>query len=451
MKKYLHLLFTGLLLTGCQKDLLDQKPDKALLVPETLADMQSILDNTAVFNRAPTLTGLADGDYYTTDAGWKGYSSDSERQTYTWAADIFGASTNSDWNVPYQQVFYANIVLEGLDKLSASRQADELRGTALFYRAFAYYNLAQMFTLPYQPGSAATDLGLPLRLHSDVTESVPRSNLQLTYDRILADANEARKLVPLTVFYKTRPNTAAAFGLLSRFYLALRDYPQAGKYADSCLQLSNLLVDYNTLSMTAARPFTKALPNGNDEMIYYEIGNAFSYTTSTSPTYADNALYASYAAGDLRKAVFFKASGTSGTFKGTYSGVIQIFFGIATDEMYFNRAEAAARQGNTANALADLNRVLAKRWKTGTFVPLTAVNADAALALVLSERRKELFGRNLRWADLRRLNRESRFSMALTRTINGNTYTLAPDSKRYTYPIPLDEIKLGGLEQNERP
>ena len=131
--------------------------------------------------------------------------------------------------------------------------------------------------------------------------------------------------------------------------------------------------------------------------------------------------------------------------------MIQIFFGIATDEMYLNRAEAAARQGNTTNALADLNKVLAKRWKTGAFVPLTASNADAALALIIVERRKELFGRNLHWADLRRLNQESRFATTLTRTINGNSYSLAADSKRYAYPIPLDELKLSGLEQNERP
>ena len=152
-----------------------------------------------------------------------------------------------------------------------------------------------------------------------------------------------------------------------------------------------------------------------------------------------------YAPGDLRKSIFFKASGSSGTFKGNYSGIVAIFGGLATDELYLVRAECAARQGQTAAAMADLNTLLAKRWKTGTFVPLSAPDAATALAIILAERRKELVGRNLRWTDLRRLN-----NVSLVRTLNGTTYTLAPGSPRYTYPLPADEISLGGLQQNAR-
>jgi hypothetical protein len=114
------------------------------------------------------------------------------------------------------------------------------------------------------------------------------------------------------------------------------------------------------------------------------------------------------------------------------------------------RAECRARAGQLSGALSDLNTLLAKRWKTGTYVPLQAATAEAALSLVLAERRKELVARNMRWADLRRLNGDPARQVTLARTLNGNSYTLEPGSRRYVYPIPAEEVRLGGLEQNER-
>src|ERR1700712_1411141 len=101
-------------LAACQKDFLDTKPNKALLIPTTISDMQALLDNIAVFNLSPGITGIADGDFYTTDAGWKAWGTDGERNSYTWAADIFNGGTAYDWTQAYQQVFYANVVLDGL-------------------------------------------------------------------------------------------------------------------------------------------------------------------------------------------------------------------------------------------------------------------------------------------------------------------------------------------------
>ncbi len=70
---------------------------------------------------------------------------------------------------------------------------------------------------------------------------------------------------------------------------------------------------------------------------------------------------------------------------------------------------------------------------------------------ILEERRKELpFTGQLRWEDLRRLNKDQRFAKILVRTIAGNEYQLLPNSKRYVFPIPDIEIELSGIPQNER-
>ncbi len=127
------------------------------------------------------------------------------------------------------------------------------------------------------------------------------------------------------------------------------------------------------------------------------------------------------------------------------------FCGLAANEMYLIRAECLARQGNKEAALSDLNALLRKRFKTGTFTDLGAASVLDALTLVLSERRKELpFTGNIRWEDLRRLNKEANFRRTLTRIVSGNTYTLLPNDARYVLPIPQVEIEITGLTQNER-
>ena len=59
--------------------------------------------------------------------------------------------------------------------------------------------------------------------------------------------------------------------------------------------------------------------------------------------------------------------------------------------------------------------------------------------------------RGLRWTDLRRLNRDPRYAVTLTRSINGTTYMLPPNDARYVYPIPDAVIAANpGMEQNVR-
>jgi hypothetical protein len=113
------------------------------------------------------------------------------------------------------------------------------------------------------------------------------------------------------------------------------------------------------------------------------------------------------------------------------------------------RAECSARLENPTGAMKDLNTLMEKRWNNKVSYPvITAANAEDALRKVLVERQKELFLRGQRWNDLRRLNKDDRFKVTLTRTIGGVTYTLEPNSYKYTLPIPDDVIQLSGMEQN---
>jgi hypothetical protein len=443
-------------IASCQKDFLNAKPNKALLVPQTLTDFQALLDNSSsIMNIVPYLNEVGTDDIYTSNSGLISQSQEIQN-AYIWASKIFQERTSSDWNIPYQQVLYANIVLDGLKdfKVDAATQSqfNEIMGSALFARAFAFYNVAQEFAAPFDAASANQDYGIPIRLTSDVNEVSKRGTLQQTYDQIINDLLKAVDVLPSVQPYKTRPTKASALAMVARVFQTMENYKLAAQYADMSLTSYNKLINYNSLNDMDAMPIPSSLPNSNDEVLFYSalIYNGF-ISGSSSLTSIDTLLYGDYASNDLRKTVFFnKVSDNLILFKGSYAVNGYEFGGLSTNEVYLISAECNARNGNATAAMTALNTLLKTRWKTGTFIPFTANSADDALIQVLKERRKELVYRNTRWTDLRRLNKDSRFAITLKRRINGQVYTLPPNDKRYVLPIPNDVISASGIEQNIR-
>jgi tetratricopeptide (TPR) repeat protein len=438
---------------SCEKAFLDARPDKALVVPETLADFQSILDNTAVMNVAPALNEVSADDFQPTAVGWM-IMSEIEKNCYTWQPDLFANQQTAEWNAPYQQVFYANTVLDGLSALPADaadqKQRRHLEGAALFYRAIAFYHLAQLFAAPYQASDAQTQLGIPLRLTSTVQEKSLRSSLQQSYDQIISDLKKAANLLPDKADYKSRPSKAAAFALLSRVHLSMQFYDQAASFADSCLSIQPDLINYSVLDSTSAWPFPAALPNGNSEVLFHTSKIAYLYGVP-SFVVIDPALYNSYDSQDLRRVLFFNNRGAGNiNFKGSYNSSLNTFSGLATDEVYLIRAECSARSGNTAGAVRDLDQLLESRYKKGSYKSVSGLSQTDLLSRIITERRKELVGRGLRWADLRRLNLEERFKRPIQRTISGQSYSLMPNDSKYVFPIPANELAASGIPQNVR-
>ena len=454
MKKIITILIlSGLvLLTGCKKDWLSAKPNKALVIPTNIKDFQALLDNTTVFNvNAPSMGQISCDDYYVTFDKWQSLYNNWQREAYIWAPDIYqGYNYIDSWNLPYQRILYENVALEGIEKITPDSTQlaawQNVKGTALFCQAYDYYCLAQLFAKPYDATTAGTDPGIPARITSDANEKVIRGTVQETYDRIINDLKASIKLLPLTQQFKTRPTITAAYALLARTYLCMSNYDLALSYADSSLQLNSTLLDYNTVDSTAYNPLS-----AYDNEVLYDFALAYDDITDFSVASVDSNLYSSYVSQDLRRPLFYLNNGISYGYIGSYDpSQFFLFAGLATDEVYLISAECNARKGSTAAAMERLNTLLSNRWQTGTFTFLTATSADDALNQILTERRKELAFRGLRWTDLRRLNKESPFAVTVTRELGGQTYTLPPNDPRYVLPIPDNEIKYSGIAQNPR-
>jgi tetratricopeptide (TPR) repeat protein len=459
-------LTIGLLLllyvaTGCKKQFLDAKPNDNLVIPSGLGDMQQLLDNMGIINGGKNIYGadpslaIASCDEYYMPFVYYNVMTDYNKAVYSWAKYIPWPAADKNWKAPYRVVFYANSVLEGIKNVqpSLSEQAsyNSIKGSALFYRSFHFFNLAQIFTQPYDASKASAVLGIPLRLTPDISEVSVRATLQQTYDRIVNDLIEATTLLPNQQALQTRPSKPAAFALLARVYLSMGDYSKSLIYCDSALKINNTLLDYNTISPTVSVPFAVL----NQEVLYQSsvsLGNGplAAPSSASSGLRVDTTLISHYTANDLRLKLFFKTIPDGKfIFKGFYSGGSIPFSGIANDEVYLMQAECFARANDVANAMKSLNILLKKRYSSATFTDVTASDPADALNRILEERRKELAFRSLRWMDLRRLNKEGR-NISVTRNVNGTIYTLPPNDVKYTWPIPDDVIGLTGMQQNPR-
>lgn len=442
----IFIIFITIIEPGCKK-YLSAKTDKTLAVPESLGDLQALLDYYTRINVQDLTSSVQSvDDFYLTDADYNSLNRDAYKQLYTWGTKGLFDNFANDWSYQYDKVNIANIVLDNIGNMERNTgnaaEWDNIKGQALVTRARSFQMVAWQWTKSYDKNEASKDLGIPLRLHSDFNVPSVRASLETTYDRIISDYKQAVPLLPIIPVHVMRPSKPAAYALLARTYLSMGDYANAGNYADSCLVLYNTLLDYNQLNAGASFPIVRF----NKEVIMETRMPGPSLLSGTKGK-IDSLLYQSYAGNDLRKTVFFKKNNGFYTFKGSYEGGTTLFSGVAVDEIVLIKAECLARSGNANAAMDELNTLLIKRWKTNTFVPLTATNATDALGTILKERRKELLMRGLRWMDIKRLNKEGG-NIVMKRIIAGQTYIIAPNALRYAFPLPDDIIRLTGMQQN---
>ncbi|ANI89387.1 hypothetical protein A9P82_08830 [Arachidicoccus ginsenosidimutans] len=440
------------MLPSCKK-FLDKKQNASAVVPSTLSDIQALLDEDIMIESvSPSYMEASSDEYFLTDDVYSSFS-EYGQDMYTWVPfTVTAANSSNDWHDSYYPVYNANLALDlikNIDRNSANAAAwDNAKGSALFYRSYNFLNLLWDYSKAYDSSTADKDLGIALRLTSDFNVPSARATVQQSYKQVISDTKAAIPLLPDYPLALTRPSKGAAYGLLARCYLSMRDYKDALSYADSCLQLNNSLIDFNgdediIGSIANDEPFKRL----NKETVFYTTMN-YEYDIFSYVGNIDTAILRSYDSNDLRLIAYFGDNGTGSYFKASYGNdYFMNFTGIAVDEMYLTRAECYIRTGQVQKGLDDINTLLSKRYKTGTYVPPTGLSQNDALTRALLERRKELLLRDNRWMDIKRLNKEGA-NIILKRIIAGKTYTLQPNANFYALPLPEDIIRTTGMPQN---
>jgi len=455
-RKYLFFLaLTCIFASGCRKYVeIEQQGTRTL---KYTTDYRYTMNNNSVFEGTfgyPILTG---DDTEINDATRQNALNDILGNTYTWGEKFTSATqSDGDWEKLYKAVYTCNEVIAGAMSSEGGTQSqkEQVYAEALVHRAYSYLMLVNLYARQYTPASANTDLGVPLLTTPNLFTSLNRSSVAAVYTLILQDLQASIPKLPATPDYNVRPAKVSAYAILARTYLNMRDFTKAGIYADSALSLQNTLLDLKTYESS---PGTIPVRLKDPEIMLSKVVNG-SYTAIS----IDQSLLNSMGATDLRYKLFTNTRGGYGSsfstaFTGrafwryTLNGEYVIVNGPSVPEMMFIKAECQARAGNAAGAMDIINNLRRKRFTDANFTLLSASNANDALELVVSEKRKEFFGTGLRWLDQKRLNLDPAFAQTKNRSFKGASYNLEPNSNRYLYPIGDKYILLNPeLEQNPR-
>lgn len=502
--KYIVSFVIGLfLLIGCN-DFLDEKPSKSTsLVITTLDQLEYILNSYSIFYQESNRAAIYSSDDY----GLLPELFEARSNTYsvagvqfaTWNIENLPFDTRENyWQSEYRKIFYANMVLANLPKVSGSEADKErVKNEAHLIRAVSMWNLVQTYALPYTDANA-DEPGMVLKESTSFEESYVRSTISETYDFIEKDLNEALKLsnemeVVNNKFRSWRGSKGAANAYAARYWLHRNDYAKALEYANIALQEHDALMDYNVdmryssitsnvtvegESVPVLYPYTH--DNQTDltdmmewkELYYFRLMYHESWWYIPSPELLS--LYDTEYDLRFKYHMVDNYSFDRGVTNPPYEYPGYIFFfkdripsGPTVAEMLLIKAEALARQDQVIAAMDAVNQLREKRMDSSApadVIYLDASNRSEAITVILEERRRELpFSQ--RWFDIRRLNNNEDSADdvgTLTRSFYGYnsstvtpetgliTYTLEKGSRRYAAPIPNTEIQSseGVIEQN---
>lgn len=355
------------------------------------------------------------------------------------------------WSQGFNSLFLINTCIKGLQstpQLSAGLQR-QLLGESLFCRAFVNFYLVNLW------GDAIPLITTPDMEVNKVAKSVPQ---QQVYDQIMADLLRAQAL--LSTAYagegRVRPNLAAASALLARVYLYRKRYSDAITQANRVINsdLYTPLQPPGTVFLQTSQetiwqlmpPTNKLIDPVGDALIH--LGTASSLTPQLS---------AAFEPGDVRRLAWVVEnilSGKSYTTAGKYRNRASVadpasaeyYVVLRLAEQYLIRAEAYARLGNTAAAVADLNII---RARAGLPRLPASLDQQQCMLAVEQERRVELFTEwGHRWFDLKRW--PGMYNPAITRAdeVLGAVKSDWQSADQW-YPVPRPDLQLNpNLVQN---
>lgn len=460
MNTYIKLFSTSLLvvsLMGCRK-YIDETPIQNSRVLEYTDDYVALVNNREYLEPAfalPNQLSSDDVDFTAPEVLNAVKLNPIWTQIYTWTKPFYTpTSEDYEWNFPYRAIYQMNVIIEGImrSKNGTLSLKQVTLAEALVHRAMNYFILVNLYAKQYDEQTAATDPGVPLLLAPELFVDLTRAPVKKVYDQMLADVKAALPALPLTQPSNMKPTKAAAYALLSKIYLNMRAFPEAAAFADSALAIKGTLADYNPYVATATYTFPTQF--NDKEVILRKIPrNVF------NPVQLNPALLALLDPKDIRYKLFVQpGSKLSPAFTGLgfyprerYSGGSpdRSAVGLTVPDLWLIKAECLARAGDKDNAMQWVNDLRKMRFSPADYTDLTATDAADALRIVMEERRRESFGSGLRWFDQRRLNKDPQFAQTITRTFEGKTFTLAPNSNGYVFPIPINLIALNPeIEQN---
>jgi hypothetical protein len=328
----------------------------------------------------------------------------------------------------YRLISNANILINGIDAVSGPASDKRMiKGQALVYRAWAHFQLVQLWGERFKVGVANAQLGVPLLL-TNTLEGLPRSTVDEIYTQVNKDLDEA---IVLLAGY-TRTGTAAksnfdvntARGIKARVALVQENFELAATNAIAArtgytlMTNPEYLTGFNNINNQEWIWGSRQISDHNTFFFSYfaYISCNFNSTVLRTQPRAMNAnLWLSIPTTDIRRQCWDLNGATVPVPPGGARVAYQNKKFLANSdalsigdvpymragEMLLIEAEARARQGQTAAAQTALFNLA--RNRNASYVQSTSTGATL-LNEIYFNRRIELWGEGHRFTDLKRLN-----------------------------------------------
>ena len=454
--KYIIIILVSFAITGCTRDnFLDFEP-KGQVIPTKVEEFRALLDQvepdpnvnfTQGFGTHHDFTIIASDNYLLTEQAVASFGvSPEEINLYLFREQI--ATENGDdnnWIRYYNQIYVANVVLEGLKTVEngTPEAIAEVKADASLQRAFAYFNLVNIYCVHYNPETADSDLGVPIREGIDLEGAdFTRASVEETYNLILNDINDNIDALPdlQPINLSFRPSKAGAYALLARVLIYQAKYDEALIAANKGLAIKSDLRDINNDSADPRDANVLAYPLAiqDPQLIWFKDSGGFNLITTPE-------FYGLYSDTDQRKKWFadartyFFAEIENPVFV-AHRANNNTNVSLTTADLYLMRAECNARLGNIDAANNDLNTLRINRFETSTYTPVDITNQDDLIAFVKNEIRREKAMSTLRIFDIKRYNRFDEANITVTHSFGGETVSLTPNSPNWALPIATNYI-----------
>jgi len=370
-----------------------------------------------------------------------------QKNQYRWADNVYLPDDNSaEWGTMYALNYIYNLVANGVMTANGGTETQKrkVRAEARVNRAHMHFWAAQLFAPPYEEGTSATALGIPIVTEASTEASnFTRSSLKDTYDFIINEITAAIPDLDDVTYNRNRVSKSAAYYMLGETYFYMHQYTKALDAFQKAVQflaqskINIGLYNYNTKVNDWFVPFMSNMglvnhpnPFDNEENIYAKQCIAPVNSAFGSQTVLRSTVYELFDSNDQRRKIF----SNRGLFSSAQilpgyqrSGPLTVNYGPSLPNLLLMKAECEARLGDLQNAEKDLLSLRKNRMPDAAATVVYA-NQQGLVKTILTERMREFAATGLRWLDMRRLFDDPLYNnLNLTRTIEGKTYTLTRD------------------------
>lgn len=430
-------------------------------------DIPDALDESVVFQEPADVTPAISGLYITyqpnavirfssifTDDTKIGADNGGQEVTFhRWVLNSAVGQANNIWANRYDVINTANRIIEGIDGLPEITSADDqvlvdrARGESLALRAFAHFELLQLYSENYDAGT----LAVPYVRGVNVLEQPARNTVGEVFAAIKEDLTAAEALISADITDNGRITQDFFVALRARMALYEGDNATAISLADQLIARYPLATIAQYPAVFADTDETEVIFKMNRVQGDFRAGGVWFFTgTGGAFMEMSNSLFNELEPSDVRTNVIFDAelSDPSSNLHliGKYLGsqgfdYLNDFKMFRASEMHLIRAEALARSNNLTGAADVINNLRTVRGsqKEAAFYS----NLNSALTDILLERRIELAFEGHRYLDIKRMRAD--LGIGISRIDGsdcggGTPCELATDDFRFTLPIPAAEL-----------